>query len=198
MRTALDMIREAAIPEEDLTYIESFVAPGLLDRLKCRMGELRPAFHIEIIDKPDGPMPTPRLVANFSDADYTAPGSEPALLMPDEVAELCEQVSAIVGHPFNYVLANWYRDGRDYTGWHPDKVAAHVPGTRIGIVSLGAVRAFSLRDSASRARIADLALAEGSLALMSLNLQTYTEHAILQTDEAVDSRISLTLRCVKR
>jgi alkylated DNA repair dioxygenase AlkB len=184
------------IPEDDLEYLEGYVGAPLLETLDLLLPSLFGHFQVEQIHKEDGWSPTPRLVASFSERSISFPGARASLPLPAPMRDLCEHVSVRAGHQFNYVLANWYRDGGDNTGWHSDKVEFHDPDSKIAIVSLGATRPFEVRDIATKRLRARLLLPAGSLALMSVHLQTYTEHAIPVVDDPVGPRISLTLRSV--
>lgn len=183
-----------SLPLEDLEYDAHFVELELLEQLKREIFEMLPAFQVEQIPKEDGWIPTPRLIASFSDRQFDLPGARPSIPVPDSVRRLCEAVSVRTAHPFNYVLTNWYRDGRDFTGWHPDKAHFHEPDSKIAVVSLGAVRHFLVRDQVTKRPRADIAVAEGSLLLMSMALQGYTEHTIPPVDTEIGPRVSLTLR----
>ena len=80
--------------------------------------------------------------------------------------------------PFNSVLANLYRDGRDAMG------------------SLGGVRRFALKHRRDAALKGVLELPHGSLLVMSGDTQRLYRHALPRTSRVVAPRINLTFRQV--
>ena len=111
-----------------------------------------------------------------------------------------ERVQAFAGRDFNSVLLNLYRDGRDGMGWHADDEPELGPNPVIASVSLGAVRRFCLRHRRRRGTRLDLALAHGSLLLMSGATQQHWVHSVPKTVAPVGERINLTFRrwCLRR
>jgi alkylated DNA repair dioxygenase AlkB len=98
------------------------------------------------------------------------------------------------GIDFNSVLANCYRDGRDYMGWHSDNERALGQQPVIASLSLGHERRFIFRDRTSRRDKRELMLPDGSLLLMAGDTQTLYQHALPATAKPVDARINLTFR----
>jgi alkylated DNA repair dioxygenase AlkB len=186
------------LPKHDLDFIENYVDNREAADLRAELDALIDTFQVEQIRKGTEWSPTPRLVASFSDEQFALPGARPSLPVPDRMRRLCESVAEHVGHPINYVLANWYRNGSDHTGWHCDKVEFHEPETRIAVLSLGATRPFVVRDLISGRIRSELNMSSGSLAVMSMHLQTYAEHCVPAVAEEIGPRISLTLRCLRR
>jgi alkylated DNA repair dioxygenase AlkB len=109
------------------------------------------------------------------------------------LAEVRGLLEAELGRPFNGVLANRYRDGRDTVGWHADD-EAELTGACIASVSLGAPRRFSLRRADDHARRIDVTLAPGSLLVMDATCQRYWQHCLPRTAKEVGPRINLTYR----
>jgi len=99
-----------------------------------------------------------------------------------------------LGRPFNSVLANLYRDGRDTMGWHSDDEPELGPEPLIASLSLGAVRRFVLRRRDDPGRKLALGLEPGSLLLMGGTTQRYWKHALPRTARPVGPRINLTFR----
>jgi len=139
---------------------------------------------------------SPRLSCWIGDAgtSYTYSGSRfepnpwPAALVPVRSA-----LEAALGVPFNSVLANQYRDGRDYMGWHSDNEAGLGPQPVIASLSLGAPRRFLLKPKAGGASHA-LVLPSGSLLVMSGDTQRHWKHALPRTARPTGPRINLTFR----
>ena len=138
----------------------------------------------------------PRRVAWFADEGvrysysritHLGRGWHPALVpIRDRVAEAC-------GEPFNSVLANLYRDGRDSMGMHADDEPELGTNPLIASVSLGAARRFVLKHRATGER-KTLVLAHGSLLVMGGSLQHHWLHGIPKTAASIGPRINLTFR----
>jgi len=96
--------------------------------------------------------------------------------------------------PFNCVLLNLYRDGRDSMGWHSDDEAELGSCPTIASVSLGAVRRFVLRCRDDKRKRIEIEPVHGSLIIMRGDLQHYWQHAVPKTARDVKPRINLTFR----
>jgi alkylated DNA repair dioxygenase AlkB len=103
------------------------------------------------------------------------------------------RVEQVTTAPFNGVLLNLYRDGNDSMGRHADAEAELGSNPVVASVSLGAVRPFRLRHTASR-ETRTLALAHGSLLAMGGTLQHHWVHELPKTALPVGERINLTFR----
>lgn len=141
---------------------------------------------------------SPRLSAWYADEgiDYSYSGYEekfkpwlPTLL------EIKEKIEALLGHPFNGVLANLYRNGADSVGWHSDDERELGPNPVIASVSLGAQRLFLMRHKKKNKRESiRFELAHGSLLVMAEETQHHWRHSLPKTRSAVGPRINLTYR----
>ncbi len=105
-------------------------------------------------------------------------------------------LQSALGSPFNSVLANLYRDGRDAMGWHSDDEPELGPKPLIASVSLGAPRRFLLKHRENPAMRSTLVLPHGSLLVMSGDTQRLYRHALPRTARPVGPRINLTFRHV--
>lgn len=108
-------------------------------------------------------------------------------------------VAARAKIPFNHVLANRYRDGRDSMGFHavgePELGADPVVAT----VSLGGTRPFVLKPrNPIDGKPLKVELAHGSLLIMGGPRQHHYVHGIPRRAAATDERVSLTFRWVLR
>lgn len=132
----------------------------------------------------------------------------PVLPWTSSVARLRDEVSALIGHPFNHCLIQLYRDGRDWIGAHSDKTLDVVDGSFIINVSVGALRTMVLRrktrdevevgaQPAARAT-QRIPLPHGSVMQMSLATNRDWLHEIRQQGSAgeIGPRISLTFRWI--
>ena len=101
--------------------------------------------------------------------------------------------------PFNSVLVNYYRDGRDSMGEHADdepELGPSVDDVRIASVSLGALRRFVLRHRRTR-KVHAFHLGEGSLLVMGGTTQRYFRHHLPRTRSPVGPRMNLTFRVIR-
>ena len=103
------------------------------------------------------------------------------------------RVEDLAGLPFNSVLANLYRDGRDSVGWHRDSDYAHGGQPDIASVSFGATRRFEVRDETGRARSA-VDLESGSVLLITGEAIARWWHRVPKTTRPVGPRVNLTFR----
>ena len=138
----------------------------------------------------------PRLSAWYGDASYTYSGLrlEPlpwtALLL-----ELRSAVEAACGQRFNSVLLNRYRNGRDSMGMHSDDEPELGMDPVIASLSYGATRTFVLRHKYNKLAIR-LPLQDGSLLLMSGQLQSHWRHGINKSTRPLGERVNLTFRYI--
>ncbi len=139
-------------------------------------------------------LPIPRLTAWHGAAGYVYSGIRmqptpwtPALLELKDIAE------TLAGQPFNSVLLNLYRDGRDSVSWHADNEPGLGHDPVIASLSLGAVRRFQLKHRRSPDRVA-LDLPHGSCLIMAGATQHHWLHQLPKTAQAVGPRINLTFR----
>ncbi len=139
----------------------------------------------------------PRLSAWHAEAGcnyrYSGLSLEPEPLS----ATLCvirARIETLVGHAFDSVLLNLYRDGHDSMGWHSDDEPELGPAPQIASLSLGATRRFCLRRRGQTRTALSLDLENGSLLLMEAPLQQYWQHCIPKTRRETSPRINLTWR----
>ncbi|GHA26515.1 alpha-ketoglutarate-dependent dioxygenase AlkB family protein [Oceanisphaera arctica] len=135
----------------------------------------------------------PRLSCWMGEAAYRYSGKtrEPEAWHP-LVNEIRQQVQGICEQPFNGVLLNLYRHGRDSMGWHADNEPELGPNPVIASVSLGATRRFLLHHRNGERR--QLQLSHGSLLVMAGEMQHHWQHALPRIGAADTARINLTFR----
>ncbi len=139
----------------------------------------------------------PRLVAWFGDANarYTYSGltlaPEP---WPSALAVVRARLMDEVGVPFNSVLCNCYRDGRDSMGLHADDEPELGKNPTIASLSLGATRRFALRHKRDKSARLDLDLTGGSLLVIGGTTQHFWRHGVPKRQSIVGARINLTFR----
>lgn len=138
----------------------------------------------------------PRLSAWHGEAAYTYSGLrlDPLPFTPLQ-QEIRQAVEAASGRRFNSVLLNYYRDGRDSMGMHSDDEPELGADPAIASVSFGATRTFILHHKRTRQRL-KVDLTDGSLVLMTGQLQKNWLHGINKITRAVGPRVNLTFRLI--
>jgi alkylated DNA repair dioxygenase AlkB len=116
---------------------------------------------------------------------------------PPALAALRERVAAAAGTRFDSVLANLYRNGADYMGWHSDDERDLGPQPVIASLSLGAPRRFRLKHRRDPDRTLALELTPGSLLLMRGDTQRNYRHALPKSVRAMGERVNLTFRWIR-
>lgn len=142
---------------------------------------------------------SPRLSCWIGDAgvSYTYSGTRfLPRAWPPSLGPIRERLAEALGVTFNSVLANLYRDGRDYMGWHSDNEAALGSQPLIASLSLGASRRFVLKHRQMAGTKRELLLPHGSLLVMAGDTQQNYRHALPRTAQPVGERINLTFRTI--
>lgn len=111
-----------------------------------------------------------------------------------EIKELKDKISAELDLELNSCLLNYYRDGKDYIGWHSDKEIAEDSG--VITISLGGSRDFYFKKKDCKVDTIKTMLHTGDLTLMYGNTQRDYTHSIPKRAHA-EPRISLTFRKIK-
>jgi len=111
--------------------------------------------------------------------------------------ELRARLSDELGCPFNSLLLNLYRDGRDSMGWHADDEPELDPDAPIASLSLGATRTFRMRPRrvASGQAVA-WELRHGDLLVMDPPTQRDWRHELPRRVRVLAPRLNLTFRKV--
>lgn len=126
----------------------------------------------------------PRLVATYRVCDA-----------PDPVGAALAAVRGVVDRPFDSVGINLYRDGCDSVAPHNDRLHDLVAGEPIALLSLGAEREMVIRPKRGLpGRTLRIALAPGSVLVMTHASQSTHDHGIPKTRYGVGARISLAFR----
>jgi alkylated DNA repair dioxygenase AlkB len=117
-----------------------------------------------------------------------------AVPLSERTRALVERAAASAGGPFNHVLYNLYRNGRDHIGFHADNEPELGRNPLIASLSLGAVRRFRLERKGRRGTRCDLLLEHGSLLVMGGSLQHHWYHALPKAASLVEPRLNVTFR----
>jgi alkylated DNA repair dioxygenase AlkB len=94
---------------------------------------------------------------------------------------------------FNFILANRYRNGNDYVGWHADNERGL--GPVIASLSLGETRVFRAKEKKTRNSVG-IRIEHGDLLMMWGRFQQDFKHTVPRTTKPVGERVNLTLRWV--
>ena len=139
-------------------------------------------------------LPIPRLTAWHGQAGYVYSGIRMAPApWTQALLELKDIAQTLAGQPFDSVLLNLYRTGRDSVSWHADNEPGLGQNPVIAGLSLGAVRRFQLKHRSTGERVA-LDLPHGSCLIMAGATQHHWLHQLPKTGQAAGPRINLTFR----
>ncbi len=176
-----------------LRYIEDFLSPQQADRLMdwlLSSGEV--SWQQETFSIFGKPVEAPRSLAwygnqgvnyRYTGIDHRASG------WPDRLDNLREQVKAVTGKTFNFVLLNRYDHGGQYMGWHKDDERG--ADACIASLSLGAKRRF--RYQVTHHDVRNFDMHNGSL----LIFDGQRRHQLAKTRQKVGTRINLTFRSIR-
>lgn len=187
---------DAALPGAELWFAPDWLQPGQADAL---FAELRDSIQWEThrIRLFGSEVDSPRLSSWVGDegAAYTYSGTRfQPRPWPLALAGIRSRLGEELHCEFNSVLANRYRNGRDYMGWHSDNESALGQRPVIASLSLGGTRRFVLRQRADPSQQLTLELPHGSLLVMRGDTQKNYKHALPRTAKPVGERINLTFR----
>jgi len=186
-------------PSDTLQYFPSFLegkaSLKLMDLLQTTVPwrQQTLTIHGKIVQ-------TPRLTAWYGDpkSHYQFSGTRlHPLPWTKPLLTLKQEVSSLVQAPFNSVLLNYYRDGRDSVAWHSDDERELGEYPLIASVSLGQERRFEFRKKEDHGQRYSLTLANGSLLIMKGALQKDWQHRIPKSTTAMIPRINLTFRNIE-
>ena len=189
-------MKAISLPDGDLRYAPGFLAPTEADQFMRQLldGIEWQQHHVVVFGRP---LPAPRLSAwhGSAAAHYTYSGLalEPRPWTAPLLA-LKTRTEAAVASPFNSVLLNQYRDGRDSMGWHSDDEPELGPNPTIASLSLGGTRRFLLRHKHRAHPSVEIPLGHGALLIMRGPTQTYWQHQVPKTRRPCAPRLNLTFR----
>jgi alkylated DNA repair dioxygenase AlkB len=189
------------LPDAEIVYYPKFFTreksigflSQLLDTIKWKQNT------IKMYGKEN---PVPRLEAWYGDPGksyaYSGIRMEPTP-WTNELREIKRSIETEATTPFNSVLINYYRDGKDRVAWHSDDEKELGKNPVIGSVSFGAERTFKLRHKRYKANNLkqSIVLKNGSFLLMKGATQHHWMHEIPRTAKAIGPRINLTFRVIK-
>ena len=183
---------------QDFRYFPKYLDNSSADKLLETLLE-RTQWEREILKIYGKSISAPRLTSWFSDpmVSYRYSGKKRfGKPFTPELFQLRQILNARLNVHFNFVLANFYRDGKDYVGWHADDEPDLGSRPLIASVSLGESRRFRVRHN-SRKVTESIDLVHGSLLIMRGQSQSHFKHCLAKTKRLVNSRINLTFRTIQ-
>ncbi len=143
----------------------------------------------------------PRLTCWMADpgAGYRYSGLENVIEPWTPLADaIRRRIGATAGRPFNSLLLNLYRDGRDAMGWHADDEPELDPEAPIASLSLGARRTLRFRPrQRDAAPTLAVELGHGDLLFMEPPTQRHWQHGLPRRLKVAAPRLNLTFRVVR-
>ena len=146
------------------------------------------------------PVKTPRLTAWYGDEylSYKYSGRRFfSLPWIKDLLDIKNRIEPVAGAKFNSVLLNYYRDGNDSMGWHSDNEPELGINPLIASINFGQERRFDLRKTTKHQEKCSINLVNGSLLLMTGDIQHHWQHQVAKSKKAINSRINLTFRFIK-
>jgi len=189
-------IKPISLIDQQLTYYSSFLSPITANHyFELLLKDIN--WQQETITLYGKKIKVPRLVGWHGDEGksyvYSGVNHQPEA-WTNGLKEIKELIENYTGHAFNSVLLNLYRNGQDSMGWHSDDEPELGDQPVIASVSLGAERLFKVRYKNDHQLNHDVRLSNGSILLMSGDLQRDWQHQIPKTKQLVTPRINLTFR----
>ena len=117
--------------------------------------------------------------------------------MTPELTGLLNAIKEVKNHPYNAVLLNLYRNGKDSNGWHADNETELGTNPIIASISLGEERFFHLKHRKYKEQRLKIKLKHGSLLIMGGAMQHHWLHQIPKTAKPINQRINLTFRAIQ-
>jgi alkylated DNA repair dioxygenase AlkB len=177
-------------------WVPAPVADGWLERLRREVPWKQE--HITVYGRRHA---MPRLTCWMADpgCGYRYSGLENAIEpWTPLTAAIRRRIGATAGRPFNSLLLNLYRDGRDAMGWHADDEPELDPVAPIASLSLGASRTLRFRPrQRDAAAVVAVELGHGDLLFMDPPTQQHWQHGLPRRLKVAGPRINLTFRVVR-
>jgi alkylated DNA repair dioxygenase AlkB len=193
-----------SVPGAEIYYVKNFLPPDeateIFDLLlsKCPW-ERRITWFQYAVPRDEAYYGEPGTNYTYSRREYRPRAWIPELLSLRARVQAATPAAAYANSnlpkfPYNAVLCNLYRNGRDSVGLHAD--AEPEMGPVIASVSLGAERLFRLKARNGTVAFAER-LSHGSLLIMAGQTQKNFKHEVPKEPRIVEPRINLTFRHIE-
>lgn len=192
-------VYQPTLPDGELTYYPTFLSKQKADYLFAQLLEEIPwqADQITVFGKSyDQPRLTSLHAINSTPYSYSNVTMYPHPMTP-ELTELLNAIKEVKNHPYNAVLLNLYRNGKDSNGWHADNETELGTNPIIASISLGEERFFHLKHRKYKEQRMKIKLKHGSLLIMGGAMQHHWLHQIPKTAKPINQRINLTFRAIQ-
>ena len=111
--------------------------------------------------------------------------------VPDKaLLDAAAALSKYYGVEYDSLWLNFYRDGRDSTGWHRDRFSCRRPECVVPVLTLGATRRFLLKPRSGGASVA-FKPGSGDLIVMGGRCQEEWVHGVPKEPGILEPRISV-------
>lgn len=193
-----------SIPGAEIHYEKNFLAAAEATKLfhlleeKCAWQRRKTSFQ-SAVPRDEAYYGDPGTNYTYSRREYQPLAWIPELLSLKARVDEATPASAYANLglprlPYNAVLCNFYRNGRDSVGWHAD--AEPEMGPVIASVSLGVERLFRLKAFDGALVFAER-LSHGSLFIMAGQTQKNFKHEVPKEPDLIQGRINLTFRRIE-
>lgn len=192
-------VYQPTLPDGELTYYPTFLSKQKADYLFAQLLEEIPwqADKITVFGKSyDQPRLTSLHAINSTPYSYSNVTMYPHPMTP-ELTGLLNAIKEVKNHPYNAVLLNLYRNGKDSNGWHADNETELGTNPIIASISLGEERFFHLKHRKYKEQRLKIKLKHGSLLIMGGAMQHHWLHQIPKTAKPINQRINLTFRAIQ-
>lgn len=184
------------LPNAQITYLPHFLTSKQADKLFQTLKN-NTNWQQDTITLFGKTYNQPRLTALCSTNDKTYTYSN-ITMHPEpfskDLLKIKSDIENSAATKFNSVLLNLYRDGKDSNGWHADNEKELGENPIIASLSLGAERVFHFKHRKIKTQKHKLTLSNGSLLIMSGEMQHHWLHQIPKTKKQIGERINLTFR----
>ena len=106
------------------------------------------------------------------------------------LVDAANALTDLYGVRYDHLWLNLYRDGRDSTAWHGDRISCRRAECIVPVLTLGATRRFLLKPRTGGRSLA-LEPAAGDLVVMGGRCQRDWVHSVPKTDPGCGARISV-------
>jgi alkylated DNA repair dioxygenase AlkB len=132
----------------------------------------------------------------YSGNDRETKEFTPSLLELKEIIEKELKKQGILEEPFNFVHANFYKNGSESIGWHPDDEKG-IKSRVVASLSFGQKRKFRIKGRKQGAGwLKEYLLGDGDLFVMFGNFQKMYKHCVPKESKIKKGRINLTFRVI--
>ena len=183
----------------EIDLVQDFLAPGEASRVLQQLIETTPWEQPRVRVYGKWHL-TPRLVSFHAEPDLAYAYSEwlhAARPWTPMLLDLRQRLAAAANSPFNAVLLNYYRDGRDSIGWHADDETELGADPVIASLSVGAARELFFKPRGGQGERLSLRLASGSLMIMRGKTQQNWLHHLPRRARCSRPRVNLTFRLIR-